>query len=465
MLTDCLCAWPLRPWIMDGGQTPSRRSTAQLVGALAARLERAGLRPGDRVGWWPRADREALVHLLALWQAGAEVAVLPLRAPLDELVQEACRLGLRATAGTQLPAMPDLEMDMPLATDSRPPRGLPGRVLLRSSGSMGGPRWIQHGVENLVLHARALCLRLQVGPPDVWQLSLPMDHVGGLAPLFRALAGGCALLVSRQADKPAAQASWISLVPTQLARLVEDGQDPARLRGVLMGGAALPSRLARQALDLGWPLWMGYGSTETGSAICVVDLAQWKMEGPPPAGCPHAPHRLWMEEGRICVASPCLSQIVLDERGRPRSPAEPVWRSGDVGFWRKGRLQVQGRLDRVLVSGGEKIPPERVEEALLSLPGLRQAMVVPVRDDHWGERPVAFVQWKEGADLELQSVRRLLVGIPRHWHPVALLPWPAEAEGLKASAQRLRELAEHWWREQGEAPTLDHPERKEEGRG
>jgi O-succinylbenzoic acid--CoA ligase len=101
-------------------------------------------------------------------------------------------------------------------------------------------------------------------------------------------------------------------------------------------------------------------------------------------------------------------------------------------------------LDRVIVSGGEKIPPEQVEAALLELPGLRRAVVVPVADETWGARPVAFVEWEAGHALGLEELRCRLDALPRHWHPVALLPWPQEETSLKVSPARLEELATAW---------------------
>lgn len=447
MVSTLLGSWPLRPWLVTEDSSFSRRGMAVLVRRRARELGRQGLRPGDRVGWWPRPTQEALETLLALWEAKAEVVLLPLRATRVEMDMEARRLALCATSGAQgiLPDLPDLEQSSSLRRTGASPQGFPGRVLVRSSGSLGGARWIQHRLESLLLHAHVLCAHLEVGPRDLWQLALPLDHVGGLAVLMRGLRTGCALALPTMGLALHPHATWTSLVPTQLGRLLEEGHKPRALRGVLLGGAALPASLARRALAQSWPLWMGYGSTETGSAISV----QRVRETPPAAGHSLAPHRLLLEEGRICVASPCLCEAILDEHGRSIPLRGGLWRSGDAGLWRKGSLHLLGRLDRVIVSGGEKIPPECVEAALLELPGLRQAVVVPVADATWGQRPVAFVEWKAGHELGLEEVRGRLGVLPRHWHPVALLPWPLEERALKVSHARLKELATAWREHQG----------------
>jgi len=442
-VTDHLASWPLRPWLVADGGTISRRAMRAQVLSRARELRHSGLRPGDRVGWWPQSTALALVELLSLVECGAEPALLPLRAPHCELRDLALRLELRACLGT--PAMeldlPALESGHALPAPTTPPRGRAGSVLLRSSGSLGGGCWIQHQVEALVRHARILVGALGVDPRDTWQLSLPLDHVGGLAIVLRALVSGCALALPEPGAAWHPAASWLSLVPLQLRRLLESGVRPTALRGVLMGGAPLPTTLAQQALERGWPLWSSYGATETGSAVCAAPLKASAGGGAITSGRPLWPHRLWLEqEGRISVASPCVRRTVLDELGRPVPVPSSEWRSGDTGQWRNGMLLVRGRLDRVIICGGEKIPPERVEEALQALPQVRQAVVVPTPDPRWGQRAVAFVQWEAGRECGLPELRALLSGLPRHWHPVRLFPWPAGEDGLKASPARLEAL-------------------------
>ncbi|PKL74328.1 MAG: o-succinylbenzoate--CoA ligase, partial [Candidatus Melainabacteria bacterium HGW-Melainabacteria-1] len=102
----------------------------------------------------------------------------------------------------------------------------------------------------------------------------------------------------------------------------------------------------------------------------------------------------------------------------------------------QGRLQVLGRLDHLFISGGENIQPEEIEAALLSLHGVSQAIVVPIDDPEFGQRPLAFV---EASSFEPQSWEaRLREQLPGYKIPDHFLPWPAEQIGLKPSRSDLR---------------------------
>ena len=102
-------------------------------------------------------------------------------------------------------------------------------------------------------------------------------------------------------------------------------------------------------------------------------------------------------------------------------------------------VHVLGRLDNLFISGGENIQPEEIEKALLALPGISQAIVVPIDNAEFGQRPVAFVEaesWNE-AGWE-QALRQLLPGFKI---PARFCPWPADQSGLKPSRAALQELA------------------------
>jgi O-succinylbenzoic acid--CoA ligase len=103
-------------------------------------------------------------------------------------------------------------------------------------------------------------------------------------------------------------------------------------------------------------------------------------------------------------------------------------------------LRVIGRKDNLFISGGENVQPEEIEAALGRLPAIHRAIVVPVADVEFGQRPVAFVDaedwtpeaWRDGLGATLARFKI----------PVAFHPWPDDAEaGLKVSRAALRERA------------------------
>ncbi|MDP2359404.1 MAG: AMP-binding protein [bacterium] len=451
-----LAGRPGAPWLTAPGQVGlTRDEAARRVRAEAEGLRRAGLRPGDRAGWWPTPEAESILAALALLEAGAELLLLPRREELRTLALEARRLELRLAVAPPLVAeglpCPAWRPGHPLApAGTGAPAGRPRRVVLRSSGSQGAPRWICHPLENLLIGARAVARHLRLSPVDQWALSLPLDHVGGFAILLRSLVAGCRLRLPVADTAPAPSApgdTLLSLVPTQLRDLLTLGPPTPGLRAVLLGGAPLSAALRREAFQAGWPLISSYGATESGAALCASPPGGDEEDA---AGCGHSlpPHRLRLDsEGRIELASPCLFEARLDAAGRPRERREAWWRSGDLGRWRRGSLVILGRVDRLINSGGEKIRPEEVEEALLALPGLCRVAVVPVFDERFGQRPVAFVDWGANPTRDLPWVRDRLAGLARHKHPVRLWPWPMEEKGLKPNLARLVARAAILWEE------------------
>ena len=89
-----------------------------------------------------------------------------------------------------------------------------------------------------------------------------------------------------------------------------------------------------------------------------------------------------------------------------------------------GYLRVGGRLDNLFISGGENVQPEEIEEALCRLNGVDEAVVVPVPDEEFGARPVAFIRINDGEPGILPESSSLSC---RGSNPISFHPWPEEA--------------------------------------
>lgn len=258
-----------------------------------------------------------------------------------------------------------------------------------TSGSTGEPKTVLLDASALTTSAEATHERL--GGPGTWLLALPTGHIAGVQVLVRSIVAGTTpgvLDMSKgframgfaQAARPVlAQPGrhYTALVPTQLSRLVVgEGPGLAALRqfdGVLIGGAATPPKLLQQARALGVQVVTTYGMSETAGG-CVYD------------GEPLRDVRLRTDDV-IEISGPVLA---LGYRGS----AEPFgewFRTGDLGRLRDGRLEVLGRADDVIVTGGEKVPPVVVERALATVEGVLEACVVGVPDDEWGQVVAAAV--------------------------------------------------------------------------
>jgi O-succinylbenzoic acid--CoA ligase len=179
----------------------------------------------------------------------------------------------------------------------------------------------------------------------------------------------------------------LSLVPTMLKRLFERQPawtPPAHLRAILLGGAAVPPALAEEAARRAWPVLKTYGLTEACSQV-----ATWPYGEPlaTAGGCPPLPGiEVRVRDGIIELYGPQLMTRYLPETDESPFTADGWLRTGDLGHLDEdGRLQVLGRRDEVIVTGGENVAPGEIERVLEEHPGIAEAMAFGIPDEEWGE--------------------------------------------------------------------------------
>ena len=110
----------------------------------------------------------------------------------------------------------------------------------------------------------------------------------------------------------------------------------------------------------------------------------------------------------------------------------------DLGRFNKhGNLEIIGRKDRQFISGGENIQPEEIERALCALPGIRHAIVLPISDPEFGERPIAFIDDETNSHTVDSIKEGLRSHLPSFKHPIRLFPYPPE-NGVKPNLPLLK---------------------------
>lgn len=306
-------------------------------------------------------------------------------------------------------------------------------AVVATSGSTGVPKYV--ALTGHALRASAAATRDRLGGPGTWLLALPAEHVAGLQVVLRALLSGTACVVQDVRDGfrpdalsratgriPHGARRYTSLVPTQLARVLDHGSAPlyalAGYDAVLVGGGALDPGLRARAEASGVRVVATYGMSETCGG-CVYD-------GVPLDGVTVA---LEPGSGRVVLGGPVVAAGYL---GAPEATAEAFTRAGfrtsDLGeLAPDGSLTVLGRADDVVNTGGEKVAPAAVERALLSVPGVRGACVVGLPDDEWGQIVAALVVTggPDPADAVLRDTVRDTCGraaVPRVLHRAAEVP-------------------------------------------
>ena len=312
----------------------------------------------------------------------------------------------------------------------------PGRLVIETSGSTGEPKRVV--LSRSAMRASATATAARLGGHGQWLLNLPATYVAGLQVLFRSVLAGTEPVVQDGSFADAAAAMtgerrYVSLVPTQLHRMLADPAQAEALRTfdtVLVGGAAVPGTLRDRAAEAGVHVVATYGMSETCGG-CVYD-------GHPLDGVAVGIG----SEGRVRIAGPVLFD---GYDGRPDLTAE-VLREGwfhtqDLGrLDEDGRLQVLGRADDVVLSGGVNVPGPAVAARLREHPAVEAAEVVGAEDPEWGQRVVACVV----GDLPLDEARDWVAAVhPRSWAPQQLLRLeeiPLLHNG-KVDRVRLQELA------------------------
>ncbi|MCU4183647.1 fatty acid--CoA ligase family protein [Acidiferrimicrobium sp. IK] len=266
-------------------------------------------------------------------------------------------------------------------------------LVMATSGTTGVPKGVVLTHDAVAASARATSDRLAVDPTrHRWLACLPLNHVGGLSVVTRALVTGTPVevLAGFDAEEVIARSGpevLVSLVSTTLARVGAD-----RWRTVVLGGSAPPGGLPANVVTT-------YGMTETGSGVVY--------DGVPLDG---VEVRVDDRTGEISLRGPMLLRAYRGPAGETDPLGAGGWlATGDAGsFGPDGRLRVDGRIGDMIITGGENVWPTPVEDVLRTHPGVREVAVAGRPDPDWGQRVVAWVVPDPGGPPALDDLRALV---------------------------------------------------------
>jgi O-succinylbenzoic acid--CoA ligase len=268
---------------------------------------------------------------------------------------------------------------------SAPTAGSDIALVMPTSGTVGEPKLAELTRDAVIAAVRGSAAMLPADPDEAWLSCLTPAHIGGLLVLLRAIVLGTPVVVHPGLD-PVALASetdcrFVSIVPTMLLRLLDAGVDISRFRAILVGGAALMPELRSRAEAARARVVQTYGLTESCGGVVY--------EGQP---FPGTRVRVDQQTSEILLAGPTIMRGYRDAR-RDDAPLGDGWlRTGDGGrIDERGLLHVDGRLDDLIVTGGEKVRPGEVESVLRQHPKVADVAVAGRPDPEWGARVVAFV--------------------------------------------------------------------------
>ncbi len=429
--------WPERACLVDERGSLTNRQVHERSNALAHALAGLGVAEGDGVAVMCRNHRFFVDVSVGAAKLGADVLYLNTAFAGPQLVEvlerekprvvvydeEFAELVGNADVGHQVLGWvddPDADRTLPTvddlvrrgSTDDLRPPERHGRIVILTSGTTGTPKGAPRNDPGLDA-AVAILERIPLRAGMRVHVAAPLFHTWGFAHLALGMLLGTTMVLRRRFDPEDflrtvadEQCDAVVVIPVMLQRImaldadVRGRYDLSRVSVVSSSGSALPGDLATRWMDqYGDHLYSTYGSTEVayGSIATPADLrAAPGTAGTAPAG---AVLRILDDDGRP-VASGRTGRIFVGNSmlfegytgGGGKEIVDGLMASGDVGrIDADGRLYVEGRDDEMIVSGGENVFPQEVEDCLATHRAVVEAAAIGVDDDDYGKRLRAFV--------------------------------------------------------------------------
>ena len=312
--------------------------------------------------------------------------------------------------------------------------------IMYTSGTTGKPKGVLQTFGNHFYSAVSSALNLGLSSADKWLCVAPIFHISGFSIIMRGLIYG---MTVRLVEKFRAEeierilanetVTIMSVVPFMLKKLIQQQNKTnthynSAFRCMLLGGGTIDRETLETCLQRSIPVVQCYGMTETCSQIVALRSADALLKLGS-VGQPLFSTQLKLsKDGEILLKTPALTPGYLNLPDKLPSKMTDGWyRTGDIGHLDKeGYLYIDGRADEMLISGGENIFPQEVEQIYQRYPQINEVAVVGQNDSVWGQVPVAFVV----SDRRLSTTKLMNYGyehlarykVPQHYIFVSELP-------------------------------------------
>ncbi|MCA9507567.1 MAG: AMP-binding protein [Myxococcales bacterium] len=299
-------------------------------------------------------------------------------------------------------------------------------TIMRTSGSTGAPKNAVISSKAHKASAQEVSRYFKYEPTSCWLLSLPLYHVSGFSVVMRALYARASVYLlamgeSLTSSKKFWPVSHCSVVPAQVKKLLSAAVDLSNLNAVIVGGDGLNTQDQKEALKRRWPLFETYGMTESASMI-------WSNASSPLSGSlPHA-QVLLAHDGEILVKGESLFEgYIKDGQIFSSLTSGGFFATGDIGkIDDHNRLQIIGRKNNRIISGGENIQAEEVERILEQHPSIEACVVLGISDESYGKRPMAFIKWYQNKCEQEKIAVWLEKYLARYKCPKFFFDWPCD---------------------------------------
>lgn len=342
------------------------------------------------------------------------------------------------------------------------PEPADGWLCIPTGGTGGKLRFARHDEKTLAAAVDGFCGHFGLARVNAVNI-LPAHHVSGFMARVRCAATGGEHVSKAWREIDAEEYpelarlpdGWVlSLVPTQLQRLLMSGGRALmwlhQFRLIFIGGGPVWPQLTEGAVRAKLPVVFSYGMTETAAMVAAqragdfsggdrssgIAMPHARVEI---AGSEHGGEAPRGETGLVRIKAGSLFRGYFPERREG-----DFFQTGDLAFWdERGGLNIVGRRDSVIITGGKKVMPSEVAEALLSNGVLPDVAVVGVPDAEWGQRVVACYPRHAAANFDPVRIETALRSLAKYKWPksyVAVDDWPRNAQG-KLNGAKLAEAA------------------------
>lgn len=411
--------------IDDGKQKLTFAELKEKVELIAGKLNL--LTPGSAVGLLAQNDIESYYLALAIMSTGRSIVWLNWRLSNEELERQI------EDAKLQL-CLVDKNLERPMmankvfmkfkdffALEARPAHLVATfdfnkiASIMYTSGTTGKPKGVLQSFANHFYSAVSSALNLGLKNTDEWLCVAPIFHISGFSIVMRGLIYGMTVRLVDKFEPEKVEdilvqepVTIMSVVPYMLKKLLLQQQTSHKhyqnlFRCMLLGGGTIDLATLQKCEQLKIPVVQCYGMTETCSQIVALsaDDALRKLGS---VGQPLFSTQLKLSsKNEVLIKTPALTPGYLNLPKKLSTKEVDGWyKTGDIGHLdQEGFLYIDGRLDDMLISGGENIFPQEVEEVYLQYPEIEEIAVVGKNDPEWGEIPVAFVVGKSQSREDL----------------------------------------------------------------
>jgi O-succinylbenzoic acid--CoA ligase len=438
---------PQLPAIISDQKNYTYAELDKILKKFQTHLNQTGIHQGMRIGL-PISDGISLILMMvAIWRIGAIAVPIDPRIPDTGLNEISNTFNLHVIL-SKVPLLPEKgnqkyssskASNVPVINLDRE------ATLILTSGSTGTSKAVLHTFGNHYYSALGANENIPLEPGNRWLASLPFFHVGGLAILIRCFLTGATVVIPGKNQSlidliETHRITHLSLVSTQLKRLLTELEKVKgnlskkalpSLKAILLGGSRFQESMIRKALNFSLPVHTTYGSSEMSSQVTTTP-PNASIEELLSSGKCLRHRKLKIDgSGEILVSGNTRFMGYWQKNGLLKPFIPDGWfATGDLGYIDdKKNLHVTGRKDNMFISGGENIMPEEIENCLIQFTGIENALVVPVKDEEFGFRPVVFIKIATNRQIKKETLMEFLEArLPRFKIPDIFYSWPENSD-------------------------------------